>query len=103
MVPARLHLSPEHLCQFRCDGLLALPTLGLRYLQSQFLQVEMLESSSQDFAMAHRGVQAKSNKQPATRIIICQRASEQGVRLLVGQRKNAALFALQKLDLAGSD
>ena len=95
------HFSPQHVSQFRGDRLLAPAALGSRYLQPQFVKVDLLEPGAQNLPVPHRSVQAKCNEQPAAGIVVSQSALKQGMRLLVGQRNDATLFAFQQSDLAG--
>jgi hypothetical protein len=53
--------------------LLATTALRFRDLQPQFIEIDLFKPGPQNFPVPNRSVQAKGNKQPATRIIIGQR------------------------------
>ena len=60
---------------------------------NQLIKINMLELTAQDFAMTHRGIEAEGDKQPATWIVVSQRALKKRLCLLVGQSNNSSLFA----------
>jgi hypothetical protein len=88
---AHLPLLAQHSGELGSDRLIALPGLGVRNEQAEVVEVKVLPARAQHFAVAHGGIEAEGDKEPAIRVCAGNGCLHQGLALLVRERDDAPL------------